>query len=240
MCGPTAASGLCPRLVDVAILGRPAGLPLLAGRAAELAAAASRRNRLYRLFLAEFSAALRGDRDEDLRRDLAAALGATRYDDPKSVAALRRRLVDLLRAHPEDLRAVRDAVARAYAAPDPGAAAQAALAATAFGFDRRTLARLRALPGQGETAAALRALLAGRVAAGPPPAEPPANLYAAAPEGSRLVVPADRLADFYDILAADVRDPGKAGLLSAVAAGVFEPLDFIRRPGEHLSVRVGD
>jgi hypothetical protein len=52
-------------------------------------------------------------------------------------------------------------------------------------------------------------------------------------------VPEDRLDAFYDILAADVQNPSKAGLLSAVSAGVFDPLDFVRRPGEHLSVALG-
>ena len=57
--------------------------------------------------------------------------------------------------------------------------------------------------------------------------------------GGRLAVPAARLDAFYDILAADVRNPSKTGLLSALAAGVFDPLDFIRRPGEHLSLAFG-
>jgi hypothetical protein len=57
--------------------------------------------------------------------------------------------------------------------------------------------------------------------------------------GGKLAVPQDQLGDFFDILASDVRNPSKTGLLSAVSAGVFDPLEFIRRPGEHLIVTVG-
>ena len=217
-----------------------------------LAAAASGRNRLYRLFLAEFSAALAADRNEPLRAEILAAVRGTRFGSAESVAALRRRLLALLGGHPDDLRAVRAAVARAYlAAPqDPGAAIAATIGASTFGFDRCALARLRAIGPHRDAVAAVRELMAPRIAAvsGAPP--DPSNVYAAcsgsraAPgaaqcEGQRLAVPAGRLDDFYDILAADVRNPGKAGLLAAASAGVFDALEFLRRPGEHLSVSLG-
>ena len=229
--------------------------------AASAAAKADARNRLYRLFLAEFSAALRRERNEALRGQLVAALEETQFASAASVAKLRARLVELLGDYPDDLLAVRDAVARAYAtAPrDPGRAALAAVAATSFSFDRQTMARLRSLGSHGAVVGALRALMAPRVMAAEPrglgqsPADRPlANMYVSCAEesavheagpglcsGRRLVVPAERLGDFYDILAADVRNPGKTGLLAAVSAGVLDALDFIRRPGERLDIALG-
>ena len=235
------------REVDTAIIA------LLRGaREADLpaAAAAAARNRLYRLFLAEFSAVLRAERNEAIRGQLAAVLKMTRYESAESVAALRRRLVEILRDYPDDLQTVRGAVARAYitAPQDPGGAALSAVTATSFTFDRQTMARLRALDSHGETASALRSLMAERVA---PAADAPgalANMYVSCAEasalhsgpglcvGRRLAVPAERLDDFYDILAADARNPSKAGLLAAISAGVLDPLDFIRRPGERLEI----
>lgn len=247
---PSALPAVCfpydSRLVDEAIAEAWRGRSAAPERS-PLAAAASGRNRLYRLFLAEFAAVLRADRNAPLRESLLTALKGARFESPKSVAALRRRLYELLKDYPEDLQAVREAVTRAYvAAPqDPGRAAAAAIEATTFSFDRRTVARLRAMASHGEVAAAVRELMAPRVVAVAGPARDPANVYVAcsdgaAPhcEGRRLAVPADRLDDFYDILAADVRNPGKTGLLTAVSAGVFDPLDFIRRPGENLSIVV--
>lgn len=220
------------------------------------AAEADVRNRLYRLFLAEFSAVLRRERNETLRGQLVAALEETQYASAASVAKLRARLVELLGDYPDDLLTVRDAVARAYAtAPrNPGGAALAAVAATSFSFDRQTMARLRSLGSHDEVVGALRALMAPRVMASDPRTSESAsgklaNVYVSCAEestvhdaapglchGRRLVVPAERLGDFYDILAADVRNPGKTGLLAAVSAGVLDALDFIRRPGEHLNI----
>ena len=241
------------REVDLAIVASlqkgAGGDSTTATRAAE----ADVRNRLYRLFLAEFSAVLRAERNEGLRAQLVAALKSTQYELATSVAALRRRLTELLCDYPDDLQIVRSAVARAYvtAPQGPGGAAIAAIAATSFTFDRRTMARLRALGSHEETVGALRALMAPRVTTSADVAgRALVNMYVSCAEksavhgttraglcaGHRLAVPADRIDDFYDILAADVRNPGKTGLLAAISAGVLNSLDFIRRPGEHLDI----
>ena len=237
------------REIDAAIIASLRG-----AREADLpaAAAAAARNRLYRLFVAEFSAVLRAERNKPMRDQIAAALKATRYEAAESVATLRRRLVELLRDYPDDLQSVRGAVARAYitAPQDPGSAALSAVAATNFTFDRQTIARLRALGSHGETASALRGFMGARVAPGVQAPGALANMYVSCAEasvlhsgpglcvGPRLAVPAERLDDFYDILAADVRNPGKEGLLAAISAGVLDPLDFIRRSGEHLEIKL--
>ena len=261
--GPKATRTLLPydpRIIDEAILGAARGRepdsaeggpPEKASRAAARARA---QNSLYRLFLAEFSATLRDDRNRALRREIEAAIRGTRFEAPKSVSALRRWLAEILRGYPADLAAVREAVARAYTQSprDPAGAALAAIEATAFAFDRQRLAKLQGLGSRPAVAAALRELLGPRVEVSPPGVwgPPPGNLYVACGDArghaaaaahcarQKLVVPADRIDDFYDILAADILNPGKTGLLSAVSAGVFDPLDFIRRPGEHLALAV--
>jgi hypothetical protein len=245
------------REVDLAVMDTLRGAPgsPAAAAATALAVGADVRNRLYRLFLAEFSAVLRAERNEPLRGKLVAALEATRYESAKSLAALRRRLVELLLPdYPDDLQTIRGAIARAYAtAPqDPGGAALTAVAATGFAFDRQSMARLRTQGSHGEVVNALRELMASRVTTAADADPVLANIYVSCAEpssvhdsapamcvGRRLAVPADRLDDFYDILAADIRNPGKTELLAAISAGVFDPLTFIRRPGENLAVELG-
>jgi hypothetical protein len=204
------------------------------------------------LFLAEFAASLRGERNGPLRQKLQRVITDTKFEDPASVASLRKRLTELLRGQPEDLRLVREAVATAYvtAPSDPAGVALATLSATPFDFDRQTLARLQTLP-RHEVVAELRALMGPRITAVSPDATVGIsdNLYTECgglPAGEtsqcangKLRVPTDLLDAYYDILAADVQNPGKTGLLAAASAGVFDPPDFIRRPGERLSFVVG-
>jgi hypothetical protein len=252
--GPVLRLPYDPREVDAAVVAalRAPPAPPLEAEAAALAQAANARNRLYRLFLAELSAALRAERNDPLRGELTAALRATRFDVPASVAALRRRLAGLLREHPDDLQVVREAVGQAYAdAPDdPGGAAAATIAATAFSFDRQALARMRALGSRPAVAAALRELLGPRIAITHAAPAALGNMYVSCREagegvpqgqcaGGRLQVPEDRIDAYYDIAAADVLNPGKTALLAAASAGAFDLLMFIRRPGEHLSVTLG-
>ena len=235
------------RLVDAAIIAnrtQPA-------RPASLANAARSRNRLYRLFLAEFAAVLRTDRNKELRRHLLSAIKDTKFESPKSVATLRRRLLELLQDYPEDLAAVREAVMRAYvhSPSDPSRAAAAAIESTAFRFDRQTMSRLRALKSHAAVVTAVRALMQDRVVAISSASTAPPNMYVSCTESSditkeqcvnrQLAVPSDRLDDFYDILAADVQNPGKTGLLSAISAGVFDPLKFITSSRRALECPAG-
>jgi hypothetical protein len=222
-------------------------------RTAALATAARNKHRLYRLFAAEFSAILRRDRNVELRRRISAAILETRFESPKSVAALRRRLFDLLHAYPDDIGIVREAVARAYSSGTsaPGKAAVAAIDATTFDFDRRTMAKLRSLESRAAVVVMLRELMSSHilVSDNADSGELP-NMYVSCDSatstqhgqcsGRKLIVPAERIDDFYDILAADVQNPSKTALLAAISAGVFDPLDFISRPGERLTFRVGE
>jgi len=242
------------RTIDVAIVEAVRGQsqePLDAD-AEKLRAAANSRNRLYRLFLAEFATALRSDRNDKLRARIIAAINATRFKQVKSVSSLRRKLAEMLQEFPEDLQIVREAISRAYV-NSPQNTAKAAIktiVATEFAFDRQTLARLRLLPSHGDVVAELRKLLGKRVVgvSGEGAIPPSRNMYVSCSgmssdeaqcKGQRLMVPEARLNDFYDILAADVLNPGKTNLLAAVSAGVFDPLDFIRRPGENLGITLG-
>lgn len=223
-------------------------------RVKDLASTALARNRLYRLFLAEFSATLRADKNTKVRAALAEAIVNTKFDSAASMATLRGQLSGLLGGHPEDLLAVRDVVVRALEdGSDPKKTIIRSLDSSSFAFDRKTLVRLKSLRSHDEVVSALRTLMAPRITVTPlgsnPVAHQPSHIFVSCSEtssvpseqcsGRRLVVPAERIDDFYDILAADVRNPGKEGLLSALSAGVFDPLDFQRRPDEHLTVVLG-
>jgi len=219
-------------------------------RISNLANAASARNRLYRLFLAEFSAVLRSDRNAKIRTSLEAAIRDTKYDSAPSMTTLRSTLSSLLGAYPEDLMAVRDVIVRALESnPNPKDIIMQSIGSSLFSFDRRTLIRLRAMATHSEVVAALRVLMAPRILVGELESGKPSHIFVSCGEqssvpagqcsGKRLVIPPERIDDFYDILAADVRNPGKTGLLSALSAGVFDPLDFQRRPGERLTVTLG-
>jgi hypothetical protein len=239
------------RLVDEAIVAARGARPVAA--TAELAARAQRRNQLYRLFVAEFAGVLQLDRNEKLRKELYAAVEKCRFDDAGSLAELRAWLSRALKDYPADLAVVRAIIQEAYSdrkIRDIGSATVASLRATRFGFDRATLRELRALPTHADVVRECRRVLADHVEVGDDSGVGPVNVYAACSEQKRLrdaadapqcrrgklLVPADRIDDFYDILAADVRNPYRETAL--VAAGSFDPLNFVRRVGETLTVEM--
>jgi hypothetical protein len=206
---------------------------------------------------------LLSDKNTKLRTALETAIMSTKFDSASSMTALRTMLGSLLGPYPEDLLAIRDVIVRALEeGVEPKKLILQSISNSSFAFDRRTLAKLRSLVTHSEVVAVLQVLMGPRILAVPKPdtilaAESKASplpsqaqhIFVSCSEassipsgqcsGRRLVVPADRIDDFFDILAADVRNPGKSGLLSALSAGVFDPLDFQRHPGEHLVVTLG-
>jgi hypothetical protein len=250
-----------PREVDEAIMAMRYGRESAAARAAaearaEMVARAAARHRIYPLLQAEFSAALARERNAPLRRAIAKAITETHFATPRSVAALRDQLSRLLDRWPDDNTAVRSVIARAYADAGSslrtvGARANAIIAESAFAFDHLTLTRLRALPSHSETVAAVREILGPRIELtdkSTDKSDSVANMFVACGEPSDLPRPQchnGRLAisdaaDFFDVLAADIRNPGKVSLLGAASAGVIDPQEFIRRPGEILKVQVAN
>jgi len=244
------------RNVDGAILAKVTGRAVEAAAETkprlELATAARYRNELYRLWRAEFANVISGDRNSKLRKKIEAVILDTRFDSTTSVAALRRKLFELLKDTPRDLAVIRSIVQDAYAnSPrNPARTALSLLEATAFEFDRSTLIRLRSLSTADEVAHAVREIMAGHIDVRPAGTYVEVrNIYSAcgaesgAPTqcaGRRLIVPEDRVDDLYSILAADIRSdsPFESSLLSAAGTGIIDSFEFIRRPGEHLSIQV--
>ena len=213
-----------------------------------------RQHQIYALLLSEFAALLTTERNVALRKEITTAIASTRFASAKSISTLRIRLSAILSSWPDDATAIRSALAKAYSsasgAESIGAAANAAINASTFSFDRLTLNRLSRLSTHAETVMEVRKLMEPRVRAVSDEMEMSMadNMFVSCSEQSslprnqcvagKLAVPANDLSGFYDCLAADIRNPSKALLLSAASAGVLNPLEFIKRPDEHLQVVV--
>lgn len=200
------------------------------------AARARAKNRLYRRFVAEFNAALASDRDMEKRSALIAAISGTRFRESGSLSELRETVNNLLEGYPDDAALVKKILAESFArAADPNKSALAALEGTVFGFDRTTLERLRELP-HDSLVGEVHALMAPRVIHGEP--QDVDNIFVSG-SGPALAIPSELLDVYCDILASDITNPWKDNAFTT-AAGVFDPMVFIRRPGERLVVMTED
>ena len=155
--------------------GIPASSTLSPAKA-ELAEKGLHRHYLYRLFLAEFAALLRDERDKRTRRELTALLKRTRFSSPSSLASFRAELSRILRDFPEDVDTIRRLVTSLHARVEPAAlrpALEDAVEASAFNFDQMMLNRLRVLGETPKVEAELRRLMQGQVELGPRGRGPP-------------------------------------------------------------------
>ncbi len=241
--------------VDRAIyeLGGVAEARPLAPEMAALAEQGTFRDNLYPLFVAEFAAVLRGERDEEKREKLRALIRKTRFGAPGALSAFRGGLGAVLAGFPADVAALGALAAGIYSREGPertGKTLVAALEAASFGFDRTTLARLRTHGREDRRAAEreLREVMARRVevSADAPGVVLP-NIYVACSlptalvrpqcDGGRLRVPPASFGAFNEILMSDILNPGKDATLAAMTAGIVDERHFITRPGEKIVIR---
>lgn len=247
---PLAAVPYDMREVDRALYeagGVPAK-PTLPEDKAELAREGLYLHRLYRLFLAEFAALLREERNDRMRQQIKTLFGKTRFSSPSSLADFRQSLSATLANYPGDADAIRGLIAALYTRVGPLALRKAldeAFDATAFDFDRTTLTRLRALDSDAvkeELARLMRAHV--EIGDGQVDLE---NIYVACSlpsdvkrpqcEAGRLKMTAERYSEYVSILAADILNPMKAATLGTMTSGVVDGARFVTRPGERIHIR---
>lgn len=205
------------------------------------------KNNLYRLFLVEFSAEIRKGRNKEIRSKLVAIISATKYDVSESVSNLRRKLLEILFAFPDDLRMIREIISRAFVIQpkNPTEIIIESMNSTMFKFDQVIIEELQKKSHE-DTVAEIKRMMSDHIEITSdvlyteqhniytPCSEK--SILSVACRGGKLMVPKERIDEMYDILAYDVHNKGKSSILSAISSGVFDPLDFIRRPGEHLTI----
>ncbi len=231
-----------PREIDEALLRGVTGLP---PRVAALAAKSTVRNMQWQLLVTELATLLRDERNRPLRARLAKTLRRATFATGADVAALSTELRSVIReggGSLSDVELIRGVVADAFAIEAPTAVAERVIeviGATAFEFDRTTLAALREAP---DALTRLREMLRDRVDTAAPEPASVSNMYVScasdpsAPQCSRgrLALSAPLFKEYTAILAETIRDPTNALLITSAVAGVCDPLDFVTRGTEHV------
>jgi hypothetical protein len=216
--------------------------------------AGARRARLraarFRLFVAEFAAASLKESNSKVRDRLLVAIKGTRFANASSLAALRRKLTEILVGFAADVAAVRAAVEGGSSA----SGAAETIRRERYEFDAVTFYEIRALAADGkggDALARLRKFMTPRVdltdGADDLRHDPP-NFYGACggaekeelppPEPpcakGRLVLPRRLFEPYLRLLLDEVAAPMQANIVLRAAASYFDPFRFTRRPYETI------
>ena len=204
---------------------------------------ANYKNKLYQLFLAEFSNILRKDKNTKMRNSIINMFESTRNLTTDAMSEICAELKTLLTEFPEDFAAIQRALTKTSISPNWFDLMSEQLEKTNFLFDQTILRGLQKMTHR-ETVEALKKIIHIHIVDSP--VFNLSNMYISCSEktaidqpyckNSKLVVAADRVDELFDILAFDIHNDGKARLLASLSAGVFNPFNFIRRKYEHLTI----
>ena len=218
------------------------------------AAMADVHNRLYTLFLAEFSMVVRSKKNQVIRKKLCKLISVTVFQNTESVTDLRRKIMQIIAQFPCDIKQIRHIISVEYAMNNDDqlcARIIASIQETQFLFDQELLAELQAETSHENTKIKLKQAMANNIAVVDtlPASYRTSNMYTSCTtndvrhgmcQDDKLIVPAEREDEMYDILASDIRNAHNTDMVSMVSSGVFNPVEFIRRPGEQLKIAINN
>ena len=228
------------RDIDEKILLHINDIPILSQKAKQ----SDINNKMYKLILAEFSSIIKLESNKEIRIKLKKIISEIDFESSKSVAHFRQSLVDIIK-NDYDLELIRKIVTRAYTIA-PNEIKEEILKTfdtTRFNFDNQLLIRLKQL-NHSETVDELRKVMSPYLSQNDT-IKNVNNIYTSCidnPAGDhcsdtgKLQISTKQIEEFYDILAADIHNPSKSYILTVIASGVFDALEFIPHSGEYLNI----
>jgi len=213
------------------------------------------KNYLYRLFMLEFAAMVRDERDEKIRGEISQSISDTDFKSVRSVAKLTRSLRALLKEYPSDLIILHDMLTACGARDEDGDIKKdlpVMIAGARFEFDNLTLRRMMSIDGADLHSSLdnfMRKAITQPMAiddtdtgANAPTVD---NIYVACSTTTtlgqaqctrgKLSMTEKKFGELVDILAADIRNPLKHNAMTFTISGVIDEMRFIERSNEHLT-----
>jgi hypothetical protein len=202
------------------------------------------KNNLYKLFLAEFISILKMNKNISLRSEIIDIIKNTNFNSPKSTSVFRYEITKLLQNYPEDLRTVRNIVSQSYLFSSKNSVNISIdmINSTNFVFDNQLLIKLRNLSHE-NIISSLKNLMSKYIEVKNDIVNID-NIYVACSDNSsvsnntchngKLIIPSNKIDEYYDILASDILNPYKTELDILCVSGTFDELNFIKRPNENI------
>ena len=208
------------------------------------------KNNLYKLFLTEFVAILKKNRNIKIRNNIIDLIKSTNFEDSKSTSLLRYKLTELLENNIEDLKKIRTIISQSYLFSNKKYIdiSIEMINSSDFLFDLQLLNSLKQLDSHEEIVNSLKVLMKNVIDVNTTYSlnDEINNIYVACSssldnnicKNNKLVIPYNKIDEFYDILASDIMNPYNTSLNILCISGIFDELEFIKRPDENIVIEI--
>lgn len=229
-----------PRLIDIEILKRNKIMTLSKqGNERKL------HNIFYKLFISEFTYIIQQERNNTIRNSIKKLLHNISTDDSKSLHFTLIKLSDLLQEHSIDFIIIQDFIEFAYFNSIDLSKIVEFIDKSRFEFDYQLLNYLKKIDNKELIKEELKKVMNQNMIIGEIENIPDYyNIYTSCLinnnqffcKNNKLIVSSKKIEDLYDILSEDIMNKSKTYILISSISGVFNYLDFIKRPYEFIEI----
>lgn len=202
-------------------------------------------NNYYNLFLSEFIHEIQKEKNMAMRDELKRLLMNIDFLDSKSIEALNNKLSQLLSKFPIDLLIIYDYIENAYFNASDTKTLASFIDVSVFEFDYQLFYDLKNITDKNVLIKKLKEIMNNKYILGEIKDIPQYyNIFTSCSNESnqffckdnKIIVPKDKIDDFFDILSDDIMNRSKTYILMSASSGIFNYFDFIRRPHEFIEI----
>jgi hypothetical protein len=202
-------------------------------------------NSLYKLFLTEFANIIQKDKNTQIRKKLKDIIESTDITESKSIEKLINSLQLILTDYPIDLSIIQNFIEFAYFNMDNNIHISSFIDSSMFEFDYQLFRQLQNISNKNDLITKLKELMSPFILTDRNITNTNiTNIYTNCSDGKeqffcsqgKLIIPYDRIDNFYDVLADDIVNKSKRYILLKAKTGIFDYFNFIKRDNEYLDI----
>lgn len=229
-----------PRHIDIAILQRKVVTDLTnKGLIKKL------HNHLYNLFVSEFTSIIQKSKNKSMRTTVKQLIKDVNFLDSKSIQNMLNKLSSALKEYPFDLMMIQEFIEFTYFNMIDISNINEFIDSSTFEFDYTILHNLKELNDRDLIRNQLKDIMSPYITIGTVTNIPQYyNIFTSCIDNSnqffcengKLIVEQDKLNDMYDVLTNDIMNKSKTYILMTSVTGIFDYLNFIKRPHEYIKI----
>lgn len=201
---------------------------------------------LYNIFLSEFVSIIKNNKNTDIRNKINNVIKRVDLTDSKSINLMKTSLYDILKDYQIDLMSIQDFIDFSYYNSIDLTDLSDFIENSRFEFDYEILTELQKITDITKLKTKLKTIMSPYIKTSVETSYLTSyfNIFTSCIEdtsqffcdNNRVIIPQNKIEELYDVLMNDIMNKTKTHIIMASVSGIFDQLDFIKRPFEFIEI----